>query len=184
MAGKIEVVTGCMYSGKSVIMRQLLENANEKFEVVVPKYDEGEELNLDEDEIIKVDLEYDNADEIIDRIDDDTNVVGLDKVNLYADVANEICRKLLHDDYHVIVSGLDMDFRGAPFPPMDDLLCVADDVIKTKTDCYECGDKATLTQRIINGRPARYDDSIVLFGGEEDYYPVCRDCHQIGGGEE
>lgn len=182
MVGRLEVITGCMFSGKTEELVDRVLDGPGQHELIVPEVASEESSLTDnnwdvEPMIVKTDNR--EAREIVDSLDDDIGVVGLDRVNLFANKANEICKLLLFDGYRVVVSGLDMDFRGAPFQPMDDLLCVADEVVKKKTDCQLCGKEANMTQRMINGRPARYNDSILMFGGSEEYFPVCRDCHTI-----
>jgi thymidine kinase len=88
-------------------------------------------------------------------------------------------RKMLEHKKDVIVAGLDLDFRGETFGAMGDLLALADEVVKLKAICSQCKqDKYCITQRTIDGKPAYYQDPIVMVG-ESDYSPRCRDCHQV-----
>jgi len=79
----------------------------------------------------------------------------------------------------VIVAGLDMDFRGEPFGPMPVLMAQAEKVDKLQAICVVCGQEASRTQRLINGRPAAYDDPVILVGAQEVYEARCRACHQV-----
>ena len=79
----------------------------------------------------------------------------------------------------VIVAGLDCDFRGNPFPNVANLLAMAESVTKLTAICVTCGDDATKTQRIINGKPAKYTDPTILVGEKESYEPRCRKCHVV-----
>ena len=81
----------------------------------------------------------------------------------------------------VIVAGLDQDFRGEPFGPMPLLLARAERVDKLHAICVACGASASRTQRLIDGRPARYDDPVILVGGSESYEARCRNCHEVPG---
>ena len=81
--------------------------------------------------------------------------------------------------YRVICGGLDTDFRGEPFGIIGSILAVAEDVMKITAICVCCGEEATKTQRIINGRPAYYDDPIILVGEKESYEARCRCCHEV-----
>ena len=81
----------------------------------------------------------------------------------------------------VIVAGLDCDFRGEPFGIMPELLARAEDVTKLHAICQVCGNLASRTQRIINGKPASYDDPIIMIGATESYEARCRQCHVVLG---
>jgi thymidine kinase len=81
----------------------------------------------------------------------------------------------------VIVAGLDQDFRGEPFGPMTQLLARAERVDKLNAICVTCSASASRTQRLIDGKPARYDDPVILVGGSESYEARCRSCHEVPG---
>jgi thymidine kinase len=81
----------------------------------------------------------------------------------------------------VIAAGLDQDFRGEPFGPMPLLLALAEQVDKLNAICVRCGAAASRTQRLIDGRPAHYDDPVILVGGSESYEARCRQCHEVPG---
>lgn len=182
MSGRIEVITGCMFSGKTEELIERVKSREEEFEAVIPE-SSGDDNIVSHDgseiEAIKVTPKKHTATDVVEKIDDEVEVVALDQVNLYSKLANEVCRTLFMEGKTLIVSGLDMDFRGTPFPPMGELMCVADEVVKKKAECEFCGEEANMTQRLINGRPASYEDSIIMVGGEEVYLPSCRDCHTL-----
>jgi thymidine kinase len=92
-------------------------------------------------------------------------------------VASELADRGLR----VLAAGLDQDFRGEPFGPMPLLMALAEQVDKLHAICVVCGASASRTQRLIDGRPARYDDPIILVGGSESYEARCRSCHEIPG---
>jgi thymidine kinase len=81
----------------------------------------------------------------------------------------------------VIVAGLDQDFRGEPFGPMPRLMALAEDVFKLHAICVVCGAAASRTQRLIDGRPAYFDDPVVLVGASELYEARCREHHLVPG---
>ncbi len=79
----------------------------------------------------------------------------------------------------VLVAGLDMDFRGEPFGTMPALMARAEQVDKLHAICMVCGDEASRTQRLVNGKPARYDEPIVIVGAAELYEARCRAHHEV-----
>lgn len=87
--------------------------------------------------------------------------------------------KMLQLHKKVIIFGLDLDFRGESFGAMGELLAMADKVIKLNAVCAKCGkDTFCITQRIVDGKPARYDDPLIMVG-DQQYEPRCRHCHQV-----
>ena len=80
---------------------------------------------------------------------------------------------------HVIVSGLNTDFAGRPFGPMPELLALADAITMLSAICVVCGDPACRNQRLLDGKPARYDSPTIMIGGRESYEARCRHCHQV-----
>ncbi|EUS39453.1 thymidine kinase, partial [Staphylococcus aureus M0242] len=90
-----------------------------------------------------------------------------------------IVEKLSADGHRVIVAGLDMDFRGEPFEPMPKLMAVSEQVTKLQAVCAVCGSSSSRTQRLINGKPAKIDDPIILVGANESYEPRCRAHHIV-----
>jgi thymidine kinase len=87
--------------------------------------------------------------------------------------------KLANDGIRVIVAGLDLDFRGEPFGSMPTLIVKAERVDKLQAICMVCGESASRTQRLVNGKPARYDDPVVIVGAAEMYEARCRQHHEV-----
>jgi len=112
-------------------------------------------------------------------IEADTTVVALDEAQFFDDDVVALCEELADRGSRVIVAGLDMDFRGEPFGPMPALMARAERVDKLQAICLVCGGPASHTQRLINGRPAAYDDPVILVGASEVYEARCRGCHII-----
>jgi thymidine kinase len=79
----------------------------------------------------------------------------------------------------VIVAGLDTDFRGEPFGSMPQLMSIAEDVTKLHAICVVCGEEACRTQRLVNGKPAKYNDPIIMVGAAESYEARCRQHHEV-----
>ena len=91
----------------------------------------------------------------------------------------EVCEYLADQGQRVMVAGLDKDFRGEPFGVMPELLTRAEFVTKLTAVCAKCGAPATRTQRLIGGKPASFNDPVVLVGAKEHYEPRCRHCHTV-----
>jgi len=88
--------------------------------------------------------------------------------------------KMLSLKKDVIIAGLDLDFKGETFGAMGDLLALSDQIIKLNAICSVCKEeKYCITQRMINGKPAHYNDPLIMVGGNEAYEPRCRKCHVI-----
>ena len=119
------------------------------------------------------------AKEILNHVNYDTDVVAIDEVQFFDEDVVDICEYLADSGLRVMVAGLDKDFRGEPFGVLPDLLTRAEFVTKLTAVCAQCGAPATRTQRIINGKPASFNDPIVLVGAKEAYEPRCRHCHEI-----
>jgi len=111
-------------------------------------------------------------------------VVGIDEVQFFDPGIIDVAEYLAGKGVRVILAGLDQDFRGEPFGPMPELLALAEDVTKLTAVCMVCGRPATRTQRIVNGRPARYDDPVVMVGAAESYEARCREHHVVPGHPE
>jgi thymidine kinase len=108
-------------------------------------------------------------------------MVGIDEAQFFDEAIIPITRQLAERGVRVIVAGLDTDFRGEPFGPMPVLMAAADIVDKLHAICMVCGGAACRTQRLVNGKPARYDDPIVIVGAAELYEARCRAHHEVPG---
>ena len=91
---------------------------------------------------------------------------------------------LADSGYRVILAGLDQDFKGEPFGPMPELMCLAEQVTKLQAVCSVCGSPASRTQRLIDNKPAGYNDPVILVGASESYEPRCRHHHKVPGKQE
>jgi thymidine kinase len=128
-----------------------------------------------------------SADEILNDLAPDTTVVAIDEVQFFDPGVIVVCDQLAEQGKRVICAGLDTDFRGEPFGPIPDLMARAELVDKLHAICVVCGAEASRTQRLINDRPARSDDPVVLVGAAEVYEARCRQCHEVpapAGGDE
>ncbi len=182
--GSIEVVCGSMFSGKTdELIRRLIRAtiARQKVQVYKPAIDVRYAVekvtshagaNFDA-------VPVEKAADMLTKIDKDTTVVGVDEAQFFDPGIVEVCLQLAERGVRVLVAGLDMDFRGEPFGPMPILMSRAEHVDKLHAICMVCGDEASRTQRLVNGRPARYDDPVVIVGASELYEARCRVHHEV-----
>jgi thymidine kinase len=182
--GWIEMVCGSMFSGKTEeLIRRLVraEIAQQKVQVFKPKLDnryQSDKVSSHSGTYFEATV-VESAAEIIGHIKDDTNVVAIDEVQFFDWTVAELCEKLANDGRRVILAGLDMDFRGEPFGPMPLLMAQAEGVDKLQAICMVCGSPASRTQRLIDGRPAHYNDPVIMVGASEVYEARCREHHEV-----
>jgi thymidine kinase len=105
--------------------------------------------------------------------------VGIDEAQFFDTEVVQIAEELAASGIRVLVAGLDTDFRGEPFGPMPVLMSMAEHVDKLHAICMVCGDDASRTQRLVNGKPARFDDPVVIVGASEMYEARCREHHEV-----
>lgn len=182
--GWIEVICGCMFAGKTeeLIRRiNVLSYARKNILVFKPKIDDRySTTEIASHAGSKVPcIVISEAKEILNHVNYDTDVVAIDEVQFFDEDVVDICEYLADSGLRVMVAGLDKDFRSEPFGVLPDLLTRAEFVTKLTAVCAKCGAPATRTQRIINGKPASFNDPIVLVGAKEAYEPRCRHCHEI-----
>ena len=182
--GGLEVICGSMFSGKSEeLIRRLRRAQYAKLNIVVFKHQLDQRTTIEHvashngTTISCVPVE--NVALFLSHVDEKTHVVGIDEIQFFSmEVVNIICT-LIEAGKRVIVAGLDLDFKRRPFGPMPVLLSIADHVTKLKAICVDCGNDALFTQRLVNGLPAHFHDSLILVGAQEQYQARCRDCHSI-----
>ena len=182
--GSIEVICGSMFSGKTdELIRRLVRAriARQKVQVFKPaidvRYAEGKVTSHAGADFDAIPVAV--AKEIPGRLDADTTVVALDEAQFMDPDLVEVVQTLAERGVRVLVAGLDMDFRGEPFGPMPLLMSKAERIDKLHAICMVCGDEASRTQRLVNGRPARYDDPVVIVGAAEMYEARCRRHHEV-----
>ncbi|RPI76648.1 MAG: thymidine kinase [Desulfobacteraceae bacterium] len=183
--GRIEVICGCMFSGKSEeLIRRMrrAQIARQKIQLFKPRIDDryGQDINSHDGRAAQA-IAIDRPQEILENLAPDTTVVGIDEGQFFDHGLVDICRQLTRCDIRVIVTGLDLDFRGEPFGPMPELIAQAEQVDKLHAICVVCGDEASRTQRLIDGKPASFQDPIILVGATEAYEARCRRCHEVPG---
>jgi thymidine kinase len=185
--GWLELVCGSMFSGKTEeLLRRVrrAEIARKRILLFKPTIDNrfGLDRVASHDGMAREDaIVVTSPADLIARVEPYTEVVAIDEVQFFDWSIADVCSQLANRGIRVIVAGLDQDFRGEPFGPMPLLMALAERVDKLHAICVVCGASASRTQRLIDGRPARYDDPIILVGGSESYEARCRTCHEVPG---
>ena len=182
--GSIEVICGSMFSGKTdELIRRLVRAtiAKQKVQVFKPAIDVRyavEKVASHAGSTFDA-IPIENAADIREKLDKDTTVVGIDEAQFLDAEVVTVVRKLAERGVRVLVAGLDTDFRGEPFGSMPALMSEAEHVSKLHAICMTCGDEASRTQRLVNGKPAHYDDPVVIVGASELYEARCRRHHEV-----
>ena len=174
--GRIEVVCGSMFSGKTEeLIRRMrrAQFAKQKVEIFKPaidvRYSEEDVVSHDRHSIPSTPI--DSSASIL-LLSSDIDVVGIDEAQFLDDGLVDVCNELANRGIRVIIAGLDMDFKGVPFGPMPALCAIADDVTKVHAICVKCGNLAYVSHRIVD------NDRRVLLGETAEYEPLCRECYQ------
>ena len=177
--GWVEVITGSMFSGKSEeLIRRVrrAQIARQRVQIFKPRVDDryAADQIVSHSDMKMPSLVVAAAREILDQVEDRTEVVGIDEGQFFDAGIVQVINTLADRGVRVIVAGLDQDFTGRPFEPMPQILAVAEYVDKTLAICMQCGAPANRTQR-LSGSTDR-----VVVGGSQDYEARCRRCFQPG----
>ncbi|QQD81755.1 thymidine kinase [Bacillus siamensis] len=183
-SGWLELICGSMFSGKSEeLIRRVKRATYAKQEVKVfkPAIDNrySEEAVVSHNGTSMTSHVISSSAEIWDHISESTDVIAVDEVQFFGESIIDDLSRLADKGYRVIAAGLDMDFRGEPFGVVPNLMAVAESVTKLQAVCSVCGSPASRTQRLIDGKPASYDDPIILVGASESYEARCRHHHEV-----
>ena len=188
-SGWLEVICGCMFAGKTEeLIRRLhvLSYAEKTMAIFKPaidnRYSEQEIVSHAGNHIPCYSIR--EARDILKHVSPDTDVVAVDEVQFFDMAIVDVLNHLAKKGIRVMAAGLDMDFRGVPFPVMSHLLGTAEFVTKLTAICSKCGAPATRSQRFVNGKPADFYDPIVLIGASESYEARCRHCHDVPGKDD
>ncbi|WP_337482058.1 thymidine kinase [Prevotellamassilia timonensis] len=173
--GRIEVICGSMFSGKTEELIRRLKRARiarQRVEIYKPaidtRYSDNDVVSHDANSIPSTPVE--SARSIL-LMASDAQVVGIDEAQFFDDAIVEVCNELANSGKRVIVAGLDMDFKGIPFGPMPQLMAIAEDVTKVHAICVKCGNLAHVSHRIVKA------EQRVLLGEQHEYEPLCRQCY-------
>jgi thymidine kinase len=175
--GWIEVITGCMFSGKTEELIRRLRRAKIAKQTVVifkpnidTRYSTNSIVSHTEQSLPSILIK--DVKEILDLVED-AQVIGIDEAQFFSNDLINVCNQLADDGKRVIVAGLDMDYRGVPFEPMPQILSVAEYITKSLAICVECGNPADRTQRKTTSSER------VIVGAADVYEARCRKCHYI-----
>ncbi len=174
--GRIEVVCGSMFSGKTEELIRRMKRAKfakQKVEIFKPaldtRYSEEDVVSNDLNSIRSTPIESSGS---ILLLASDIDVVGIDEAQFLDNGLVDVCNQLANRGVRVIVAGLDMDFKGVPFGPIPALCAIADEVTKVHAICVKCGALAYVSHRLV------HNEKRVLLGEKDEYEPLCRDCYQ------
>ena len=184
-SGWIEVICGVMFSGKSEELIRRVRRA-----MIAKKSVQVFKSHLDEryagiyqvsshDGRTTEAIPVDTPAQIMAKLHPQTQVVAIDEAQFLDASIVELVTTLAAGGRRVILAGTDTDFRGEPFGPMPQLLAVAEVVDKLHAICVVCGNPASRNQRLIGGKPARYDSPTIMVGSAESYEARCRRCHAV-----
>ena len=173
-SGKIEVICGCMFSGKTEeLIRRIRRAQIAKLSVVVFKpfidsrYSTNEIVSHNNMKIESISLKSSMQ---IKNYSLDFDVIGIDEAQFFDKNILKVCQQLALNGKRVLIAGLDKDYRGLPFGSMPQLMCEADYLDKLRAICVKCSRSASFTKRI-----STEVDQVVI--GELDKYEArCRKC--------
>ena len=173
--GRIEVICGSMFSGKTEELIRRLKRAKfarQKVEIFKPaidtRYSDEEVVSHDSNHILSTPIASSAS---ILLLATDVDVVGIDEAQFFDEELVAVCDELARRGTRVIIAGLDMDFKCTPFGPMPALMAIADEVTKVHAICVKCGNLAYVSHRKVAG------DKQVLLGETTEYEPLCRECY-------
>jgi thymidine kinase len=174
--GRIEVVCGSMFSGKTEELIRRLKRAKfarQRVEIFKPsidtRYSDVDVVSHDQNVIQSTPIESSTS---ILLLAEENDVIGIDEAQFLDEGLVDVCNQLAYKGIRVIVAGLDMDFKGVPFGPIPALCAIADEVTKVHAICVKCGSLAYISHRLVK------NDRRVLLGETAEYEPLCRDCYQ------
>ena len=183
--GWVEVICGVMFSGKSEELIRRVRRAiiaKKRIQVFKSHLDERYagiyQVSSHDGRTVEA-VPVDTSEQIAQLVDRETQVVAIDEAQFLDEGVVALVTSLANRGVRVILAGTDNDFRGEPFGPMPRLLAVAEVVDKLHAICVVCGNPASRNQRLIAGKPARYDSPTIMVGSAEAYEARCRACHSV-----
>jgi thymidine kinase len=184
-AGWVEEICGVMFSGKSEELIRRVRRAiiaKKRVQVFKSHLDERYagiyQVSSHDGRTVEA-VPVDTPEQIAQLVMPDAQVVAIDEAQFLSDSIVPLVTGLANRGVRVILAGTDNDFRGEPFGPMPRLLAIADVVDKLHAICVVCGNPASRNQRLIEGKPARYDSPTIMVGSTDSYEARCRACHSV-----
>lgn len=175
-SGRIEVICGSMFSGKTEELIRRMKRAKfarQHVEIFKPsidtRYSDEEVVSHDRHSIVSTPIATSSS---ILLLSSDIDVVGIDEAQFLDDGLVDVCNELANKGIRVIVAGLDMDYKGEPFGPIPALCAIADEVTKVHAICVKCGALAYVSHRLVD------NERRVLLGEVDKYEPLCRECYK------
>jgi len=184
--GKIEVIAGSMFSGKSEELIRRVRRAviaRQRVQVFKPSLDDryGRQQVASHNGTRLEAVPVSRSADVLAQLDPAADVIAVDEVQFLDPGIVDVAVQLAGRGVRVIVAGLDLDFRGEPFGAVPQLMALAESVDKLQAICMVCGEAASRTQRLVNGRPAQYTDPVIMIGAQEVYEARCRAHHEVPG---
>ena len=184
LAGTLIVITGSMFAGKSEeLIRQVRRAlyARKKVQVFKSALDNRwDSAAIATHNGVRFEaIPVSSSGDLERLVEPDTEVIAIEEIQFFDEGIVALCDRWANEGRTVIAAGLDQDFRGQPFGFMPILLALADEVIKLRAICARCGQPASKTQRLVDGRPASWDEPTILIGAAERYEARCRRCHKV-----
>ena len=175
--GRIEVICGSMFSGKTEELIRRLNRAiiaKKHVEIFKPmldtRFSENEVVSHSNQKIPS--LAVSNSESIL-LLGEDKDVIGIDEAQFFDENLPEVCNKLAAKGIRIVIAGLDMDYQGKPFGVMPALMAIADEVAKVHAVCMRCGETALFSHRLVS------NENTILLGEKKEYEPRCRNCNKI-----
>ena len=183
--GRIEVICGSMFCGKTEELIRRVRRAiiaRQQVKVFKPQIDDRygiQNITSHTGQSVEA-IPVESSGEILAQAEGSFTVVAIDEAQFFDMGLVAVVKRLVDERaQRVLIAGLDTDFRGEPFGPMPHLLSIAEEVLKLRAICVVCGEAASRTQRLVDGRPAAYDDPTILVGAQESYEARCRQHHIV-----
>ena len=182
--GWVEAIVGPMFAGKTEeLIRRVkrMDYAKKHYMIFKPaidnRYSTTEIVSHNKKALQAISISH--GSDIRRHLKKETQAIVIDEVQFFDESLVKYIMEFAEDGYRVICAGLDTDFRGEPFGIVGPILAISEQVTKLTAICSVCGENATRTQRIIDGKPAYYDDPIILVGANDSYEARCRCCHKV-----
>ena len=175
--GKVEIIAGSMFSGKTEELIRRVKRAlfaRQTVQAFKPRIDDRySKSQIVSHGAISIDaVAVATSDSLYQRVDATTQLVAIDEAQFFDRGIVGVVNRLADEGRRVIVAGLDQDYMGRPFDPMPQLLALAEEITKTLAICVRCGNPAIRTQRLVPS------EERIVVGGERAYEARCRLCFE------